>query len=99
MATAAPRPLTNYAKVVNGPAWYRRARVRPIGWLTIHGWRMRSIYVPAATNDGSAFAHHVVLVWTARGHTYAFGFHNVHGIRHTLLLDEALAGHVTLVGP
>ena len=59
---------------------------------------MRAVYVPAAANDGSAFMHHVVLVWTVRDHTYAFGFHNLHGIRRTLFLDEALARHVTLVG-
>jgi hypothetical protein len=60
---------------------------------------MRVDYVPPATNDGSAFMYHVVLVWTVGDHTYAFGFHNLHGIHHTLLLDEALAKHVALVTP
>ena len=99
VATASPRPLGNYAKVVNGPAWYPRARVRPIAWATINGWRMRAVYVPPATNDGSAFAHHVVLIWTVGHHTYGLGFHNLRGVRHTLRVDEELARYITLVGP
>ena len=47
---------------------------------------MHAIYVPPATNDGSIFMHHVVLVWSVNGHTYGFGFHNMRGIRRTLLL-------------
>jgi hypothetical protein len=97
--TASPRRLKNYAKLVNGPAWYPRARVRPLGWVEVDGRRMRAIYVPPATNDGSMFMHHVVLVWSARGHTYGFGFHNTRGIRRALLLDEQLAGHIELVRP
>ena len=99
VATASPRRLANYAKVVNGPAWYSRTRVRPLGWATINGWRMRAVYVPPATNDGSAFMHHVVLIWSVGHHTYGVGFHNLLGIRHTLRLDEELARYVTLVGP
>lgn len=99
VTTASPQPLANCAKVVNGPAWYPKARVRPLTWLTIHGWRMRAVYVPANTNDGSAFAHHVVLVWTAGQHTYAIGFHNLHGLSQTLRLDEELAMHLRLVDP
>jgi hypothetical protein len=60
---------------------------------------MHAIYVPPETNDGSMFMHHVVLVWSVKGHTYGFGFHNTRGIRHTLLLDEQLAGHIKLIGP
>jgi len=97
--TASPLPLRNFAKVVNGPAWYPRARVRPLGWVTVNGQRMRSVFVPPATNDGSAFAHHVVLIWTVRGHTYGIGFHNVHGIAQTLALDVALARWIKLVRP
>lgn len=52
--TASPKPLASYAKLVNGPAWYPQARVRALGWVRINGWRMRSVYVPLATNDGSA---------------------------------------------
>jgi hypothetical protein len=60
---------------------------------------MRAVYVPPRTNDGSAFAHHVVLIWTVSGHTYGVGFHNVHGLRPTLDLDVALARGVRLVPP
>jgi hypothetical protein len=97
--TASPRQLTNYAKLVNGPAWYPQARVRPLGSIQINGWRMRSVYVPPATNDGSAFMSHVVLAWNDAGHTYGIGFHNTRGIHQTLLLDEELARHIRLVGP
>jgi hypothetical protein len=59
---------------------------------------MRAVYVPRATNDGSAFADHVVLIWTVDGHTYALGFHKTRGIRHALELDKALARGIVLVG-
>jgi hypothetical protein len=94
-----PIPLRNYAKVVNGPAWYPRARVRPLAWVTIKGRRMRAVLVPPAWNDGSAFAHHVVLVWTVGAHTYAVGFHDVRGIPETLRQDEELAKGIELVAP
>lgn len=96
VTTASPRRLTNYAKVVNGPAWYPKARVQPMGRVTIKGRPMRAVYVPQTTNDGSAFAHHVVLIWTVGDHTYGFGFHNLHGRRVTLHLDEELARHLIL---
>ena len=94
-----PTPLRNYAKVVNGPAWYPKARVRPLGWVTINGRRMRAVFVPPAWNDGSAFARHVVLIWTVGGHTYGVGFHDVTGIRQTLRRDEELARSIELVAP
>jgi hypothetical protein len=64
--------------------------------MTINGWRARSVYVPPETNDGSAFAHHVVLIWTVGRHTYAVGFHDVAGIRPTLALDIALVRAIRL---
>lgn len=97
--TASPRRLKNFAKLVNGPGWYPRARVRPLGWVEVNGKRMRAVYVPPATNDGSMFMHHVVLVWSESGHTYGFGFHNTRGLRRALLLDEQLARHIKLVRP
>ena len=60
---------------------------------------MRAVYVPRATNDGSAFADHVALIWTVAGHAYGIGFHKVHGLGQTLDLDVALAQAVTLVAP
>jgi hypothetical protein len=96
---ASPRALRNDAKVVNGPAWYPGARVRPLRTLTINGWRMQAAYVPPKTNAGSAFMRHVVLIWTVGGHTYAVGFHNEDGFRQTLDLDAAFARGVRLVAP
>src|SRR4051794_7227282 len=87
---ASPHPLRSEAKVVNGPAWYPSARVRRLRLLTINGWRIRAVYVPPGSNEGSAFARHVVLIWTVSGHTYGVGFHNAHGLRRTLELDTAL---------
>jgi hypothetical protein len=97
--TASPKPLRNYAKVVNGPAWYPKARVKPLAWVTINGWRMRAVFAPQATNDGSSFSHHVVLIWTVGEHTYGVGFHDVTNIRDTLLRDEELARSIKLVAP
>jgi hypothetical protein len=59
----------------------------------------RAVFVPEETNDGSAFMHHVVLIWTVGQHTYGVGFHDTRGVRETLLLDEKLVRHITLVGP
>jgi hypothetical protein len=97
--TASPKRLDNYAKVVNGPAWYPEARVQPLGWIRISGWRARAVFVPPDSNDGSSFAHHVVLIWTVGGHTYGVGFHDVSGIQKTLGLDEELVRGIMLVGP
>ena len=60
---------------------------------------MHEVFVPPATNDGSAFAGHVVLIWTTQGHTYAIGFHEVAGISSTLDLDLALAQGIRLTRP
>ena len=88
MVTASPRRLRDYAKVVNGPAWYPESRVRPLHWLTINGSHMRAVYVPPATNDGSAFMYHVVLISTVGQHTDGAGFHNERRIAQTLALDR-----------
>jgi hypothetical protein len=96
---ASPQALRNYAKVVNGPAWYPDAHVRLLQRMTVKGWRIQAVYVPFGTNAGSAFARHVVLIWTVSGHTYGVGFHNIHGLRPTLDLDVALARGITLVAP
>jgi hypothetical protein len=97
--TASPNPVASGAKLVNGPAWYRAARVRPLARLTIDDWRMRAVYAPRRTNDGSAFADHVVLIWTVGRHTYGIGFHNYRGIPATLRLNEALARGIELIEP
>jgi hypothetical protein len=52
VVTAAPKPLSSYTHLVNGPSWYGpTAYVRPLGWVLIRGWRMRAVFVPAAQND------------------------------------------------
>lgn len=97
--TASPRPLKNYARLANGPAWYPSARVRPLAWITVGGWHMRAVYAPRATNAGSAFADHVLLIWTVQGHTYGIGFHNECGLTETLRLTRTLARGIELVAP
>jgi hypothetical protein len=99
VVTASPRPLESFARVVNGPAWYPGARVRLLGRIRLNGWKMSEVFVPATTNDGSAFAGHVVLIWTVGGHTYGVGFHDVSSIAQTLSLDLELARNIELVGP
>jgi hypothetical protein len=97
--TASPRPLARAAKLVNGPAWYPGAAVRTLGQVMVEGRRMLVVHAPAATNAGSAFAGHVVLVWTAAGHSYGVGFHNLEGIAATRRLNEALVRGIELVEP
>lgn len=94
--TASPRPLDD-AKLVNGPAWQSSMRVEPVTRVTINGWRMHAVFVPPATNEGSAFMQHVVLIWTVGTHTYGVGFHDVRGIQATLRRDEELTKSVRLV--
>ncbi len=91
--------MKNYARLANGPAWYPNARVRPLARITIGEWRMRAIYAPRATNAGSAFADHVLLIWTVQGHTYGIGFHNERGLTKTLRLTRTLARGIELVAP
>ena len=96
---ASPRPIQSYAKVLNGPAWRAGERVRVLGLVRVRGWRMHEVFVPPALNDGSAFAGHVVLIWTVGQHTYAFGFHDVSTIKHTLALDVTLGRDIRLIAP
>ena len=58
---------------------------------------MHVVFVPPDTNDGSAFASHVVLVWTVGQHTYAVGFHDISTLNQTLALDLTLARGIRLV--
>ncbi|HZT91331.1 MAG TPA: hypothetical protein VFA05_04750 [Gaiellaceae bacterium] len=97
--TASPRAIADDAKLVNGPAWRPGERVRLLGRTTIGKWRVDEVFVPPSLNEGSAFAGHVVLVWTVGRHTYGVGFHDVSTIRQTFRLDLALARATRLVGP
>jgi hypothetical protein len=96
--TASPSP-TSAVKLVNGPLWYPRARVSLLGSVEISGIKREIVFVPPQTNDGSIFAHHIVLVWTVGHHTYGLGFHVLTTRRQALSLDEELARATELVGP
>jgi hypothetical protein len=96
---ASPVPVPGYAKAIDGPGWYQGARVTVREPITINGWRAHWVFVPPATNEGSAFAGHVVLVWTTAGHTYAVGFHDLSTRATTRALDLELVRHVRLVSP
>src|SRR5258707_9186298 len=95
--TASPQIVRSAAKVVNGPVWQPGQTIRTIGYRQVGHWRMRVVFVPPNTNDGSAFASHVVLIWTVRQHTYAVGFHDVSTIKQTLALDLTLARGIRLI--
>ena len=94
---ASPQIVRSAAKVVNGPVWQPGQTIRSIGYRQVGRWRMRVVFVPPNTNDGSAFASHVVLIWTVGQHTYAVGFHDVSTIKQTLALDLRLADGIRLV--
>ncbi len=95
---ASPRPVLDYAKAVDGPGWYKGARVDVGRWVDVDGLRARWVFVPPAKNEGSAFAGHVVLVWTKTGHTYAVGFHDTSTRGATRAMDLELVRHLRLVG-
>jgi hypothetical protein len=56
---------------------------------------MRWYLVPL--DNPSAFRGHLVLLWTASGHTYVFGFHVVETFAMARALDLALVRHLELV--
>ena len=60
---------------------------------------MHAVYADPATNEGSMFSGHLVLVRTTRGHTYALGFHLDGSRRETHILDETVARSVSFVAP
>jgi hypothetical protein len=97
--TASSRPVHDYAKATHGPGWYPAARVEVGEWTRVNGRRMRWVFLPPETNEGSAFADHLVLVWTAGGHTYAVGFHVTTTRAAARALDLELARHLRLVSP
>lgn len=85
--------------MINGPGWYPGARVIPLGTVRVGGWTMREVYADPATNEGSSFSGHLVLVWTSGGHTYALGFHQAGSRHETRKLNLAVARSVSLVSP
>ena len=96
---ASPQPVRSLARMIHGPGWYPGVSVLPLGNVRVGQWTMREVYVDPATNQGSIFSGHLVLVWKAGGHTYALGFHQ-NGSRHkTRTLNETVARSVSLVRP
>jgi hypothetical protein len=89
-----PRPIRDYRRVPYAPYWRRGERADVGGWIAVHGWRARWVFVPHQTDN--IFAGHVVLAWTTGGHTYAVGFHDWN--RHvTRAMDLELVRHMRMV--
>jgi hypothetical protein len=65
----------------------------------INGNEMHWYYVPPVLNQGSAFADHLVLAWTAAGHSYAYGFHVVQTVAGARALVLELVQHLATVEP
>jgi hypothetical protein len=95
---ASPHRLSSDPRLVDGPAWYPAARTRLLARIWVGARRMREVWVPGATNDGSSFSDHLALVFAAGGHSYAVGFLDVDGRAATLRLDRELAAGIRLVG-
>jgi len=95
----APRIVRDPARAIDGPGMVPGSRVRSRGVVTIAGKRMRWYYVPPDRNQGSAFMHHLVLVWTADRHTYAYGFHVTSTFAVARALDLELVRHLVTVRP
>jgi hypothetical protein len=91
----APRVVRDPARAIGARARYLRAR----GIVRVGGSTMRWYYVSPGSNDLSAFAHHLVLVWSASGHTYAYGFHVVTTLADARKLDLELVRHLVVVYP
>ena len=96
---ASPEPIRSLSRMINGPGWYPGASEVRLGIVHAGGWMMRAVYADPATNDGSIFSNHLVLVWTTGGHTYALGFHLGRSRHRTQMLNETVARSVSLVPP
>ena len=96
---ASPEPVRSLSRMINGPGWYPGASEVRLGTVHAGGWTMRTVYADPATNEGSVFSGHLVLVWTTGGHTYALGFHLDGSRRETQTLNETVARSVSLVAP
>jgi hypothetical protein len=94
---AAPRAV-GPERAIDGPLLNRsRYRIRPLGLVRVAGRLMHWYFVPE--NHESAFAGHLVLVWTAYGHTYAYGFHVLDTMSVARALDLELVRHLVGVNP
>jgi hypothetical protein len=95
-----PYVVRNPVQAIDGPGKLPHGvRVQPLGAATISGTTMHWYFVPPNANYASAFQQHLVLVWTAAGHTYAYGFHIVATLAEARALDLELARHLLIVEP
>jgi hypothetical protein len=96
---AAPRIIRDPARAIDGPGMFPGSRVQGRGAVRIGRQTMRWYFVPPNLNMGSAFMDHLVLVWNASGHTYAYGFHVVDTLAEARALDIALVRHLKMAPP
>jgi hypothetical protein len=91
-----PRPIRDYATALGVQGLDPARLVEVGGWILLHGWRARWVFVPIKGNE-SIFVGHVALVWTTGGHTYAVGFHDWNPRPVTRALDLELVRHMRMV--
>lgn len=95
----APRVIADPTRAIDGPGMLAGSRVQPRGEVRVAGRLMRWYFVPPATNRYSGFEDHLVLVWNADGHTYAYGFQVLEGLATARAADLELARHLVVVRP
>lgn len=97
----APRAVHNPIAAIYGPGdtgqFGRKLRVHPRGTVRMSGRVMRWYYVPNDAYDD--MVNHLVLVWTASGHTYAYGFQVTSTVAEARALDRELVRHLVTVEP
>ena len=93
-----PRPINDYATALGVEGLDPSKRVKLGGWITLHGWRARWVFVPVRGNE-SIFLGHVALVWTTGRHTYAVGFHDWNRRAVTKAMDVELLRSIRMVAP
>jgi hypothetical protein len=95
----APKVVRDPARAIDGPGMVAGSRVQSRGPFRAGAIIGQLYYVPAKTNDGSAFMDHLAMVWTSSGHTYAYGFHVVATTAEARALDLEVAKHLDMVAP
>lgn len=95
--SGAPFPVRGYWEAVDGPLPFP-GHVHLLDRIRINGWDIQVLTVPQ-DNAYSAFAGHVAFVWTAHGHTYAVGFHDVDSRAATIAWDHALVSSMRMMQP
>jgi hypothetical protein len=94
----APRVIADPARAIDLPARYVVPQaVLPRGELVIDGIVRRFYMVPIS--NPSAMRDHLAVVWTQAGHTFAYSFHVVDGVRVARALDVYLLKHLRLIEP